>query len=461
LSIDALVHHAAAAARRVAAAAAAIGLLATALPAAAAMPDVQQWTTDNGARVMFIEAHEIPAVNVQMTFAAGSARDGEHPGIAHLASDLLMSGTADMDADALARAYENEGAEVSTGAARDMGWVEFRSLSEDEHLQPVARTVARMTAAPAFPDAEIERVRSQQKTSLENKAQSPGDLARRAFWKAAYGDHPYAHEPLGTPDSLDATTRADLQAFHDRYYVARNANLAIVGDLTRERAQALAETLTGPLAAGKPAPALPPVPKLEHDRTIHQPFPSTQAHVLIGRPAIARGYERWPALYVANHVLGGGGFSSRLMTEVREKRGLVYGVYSYVSPMAAAGPFIIGLQTRGDQTDQAVGIVRKEFDRFYDEGPTTDEVDDAVKNIAGGFPLRIDSNADLSGYLSMMGFYGLPTDYLSRFRNEVREVDATAAHAAFADAVGQRPRVTVIVGGDRADSGHQGGQGAQ
>ena len=437
-------------------AAGAVALVAT-VPALAG-PDVQQWTTANGARVLFIEAHEIPAVNVQITFAAGAARDGDHPGIAHLASNLLMSGTQKMTADALARAYEDHGAEVSTGSARDMGWVEFRSLSDDEQLRPVARTVAQMMAKPAFPASEIKRLKDQQRTSLEDEAQSPGDIAQRAFWKAVYGDHPYGHDPLGTKDSIAAMRRADLLAFHDRYYVARNANLAIVGDLDRAQAEKLAHELTAPLAKGQPAPALPPVPRLDHDVTVRKPFPSTQAHVLIGRASVARGYERWPALYVANHVLGGGGFSSRLFSEVREKRGLVYSIYSYVSPMADPGPFIIGFQTRGDQADQAVGIVRDQLDRFLDQGARQDELDDAKRNITGGFPLRIDSNSDLAGYLSMMGFYGLPPDYLARFPKRVADVGTTEARAAFADAVGSAPRVTVIVGGGRAE---QGGQGTQ
>lgn len=427
----------------------AAGALLAALPAAAA-PEIQQWTTANGARVLFIEAHEIPAVDARITFAAGAARDGEHPGIARLTSNLLMSGSDDLDADALARAWEDQGAEVSTGAARDMAWVELRSLSEDEHLQPVARTVARMLAHPAFPADEIERLKDQQRTALDEEEQSPGALAQRAFWEAAYGDHPYGHEPLGTRASLEAIDRAAIRAFHERYYVTANANIAIVGDLSRERAEGLARTLVEPLPAGEPAAALPPVSELDDDVTVRREFPSTQAHVLIGRPGVARGYERWPALYVANHVLGGGGFTSRLFGEVREQRGMVYGIYSYASPMEVPGPFLVRLQTRGDQAGEAIDIVRDQLGRFADEGPTDAEIEDAVRNITGGFPLQIDSNSELASYLSMMGYYGLPADYLERFPEEAGAVDTSAAHAAFADAIGARPRVTVIVGGDRA-----------
>lgn len=416
----------------------------------AAAPEVARWTTETGARVLFVETHEIPAVDARLTFAAGAARDGDHPGIARLTSQLLMSGTQALDADALARAYEDEGAEVSTGAARDMAWVELRSLSAEAHLRPVAETVASIVARPAFPEGEVERLIGQQRTALQQQAQSPGALAQRAFWRSAYGDHPYGHEPLGTPESLDAITRADIRAFHERFYVAENVTVAIVGDLSRARAERLARTLTADLPSGEAAPKLPPVPALEQDVTEREAFPSTQAHVLLGLPAVQRGHPQWPAIHVANHVLGGGGFSSRLVSQVREERGLVYGVRSRVSPMSAAGPFMVALQTRGDQAEQALEIVRAELDRFLAEGPSADEIEDAVRNISGGFPLNIDSNAEIASYLSMIGFYDLPTDYLQTFRERVEAVGPDDAHEAFTDAVGGRPAVTVVVGGDRA-----------
>lgn len=423
--------------------------LCMAVPAAAA-PDIQQWTTPAGTRVLFVETHEIPAVDARLTFAAGAARDGDHPGIAHLTSNLLMSGTAELDADALARAYEREGAEVGTGAARDMGWIELRSLSADEHLWPVARTVAALAAQPAFPAGEIERLKSQQRTALASQAQQPGALAGQAFWETLYGDHPYGHEPLGTAASLEAITRDDIRAFHQRYYTAANANLAIVGDLSRDEAERLARMLTASLPEGSAAPELPPTPSLDEATTVRQDFPSTQAHVVLGRTAIARGHEDWPALLVANHVFGGGGFTSRLMSEVREKRGLVYGVGSGFSPMSAQGPFRIQLQTRGDQAEQAIDIVRRELERFIEQGPTQSEVSDAIRNISGGFPLRIDSNSDLMGYLSMMGFYELPADYLASYRDRIEAVDAEAARAAFAEVLGGEPLAQVVVGGSRA-----------
>lgn len=426
-----------------------LALLWFAVPAAA-MPEIQQWKTDNGARVLFVEAPGIPLVEVQVTFAAGSARDGAHPGTAHLVSDLLMSGTEDRDADTLAAAFERRGAEVSTGAARDMGWVEFRSLSEEEQLQPVVETVADLLAHPAFPEKEVERLRDRQLTSLEDDRQKPGAIAGREFWQALYGDHPYAHPSTGTEESLAAIGREELRAFHREYYVARNASIAIVGDLDRERAEHLAAELVGRLPAGRAAASLPPVPRLDETTSTERAFPSTQAHIVLGHTGIARGDERWPALQVANHILGGGGFSSRLMSEVREKRGLVYGISSRFSPMDAPGPFRIMFQTRGDQAGEALELVRDELARFVEEGPTEEEVADARRNIVGGFPLRIDSNAKLAGYLAMIGFYDLPLDHLQRFRDAVEKVDRETVHSAARSLLADRAQLMVMVGGDRA-----------
>ncbi len=420
---------------------------------AVATPEIREWTMNNGARVLYARAPEIPMVDARVTFDAGAARDGEHPGIARLTSNLLMSGTEARDADALARAIEQVGAEVSTGSARDMAWVELRSLAEADKLAAAAARTGELIARPAFPADGIERRKDQQRTALRNEAQSPGDIASRLFWEAVYGDHPYGHDPLGDGQSLDAIDRAAIARFHDRFYVGANANVAIVGDIDPERARRMAETLVGDLPHGVAAPELPPVPALEDDRTVRESFPSTQAHVIVGRAGVARGYADWPALYVANHVLGGGGFTSRLFDQVREQRGLVYGVSSGFSPMQVPGPFRIRLQTRGDQVDQALEVVANVFNRFDADGPTDDELEDAVRNITGGFPLRVDSNSDLAGYLSMIGFYGLSADYLEGFPRRVENVTAAAAQAAFLDALGQRPRVTVIVGGDRARAG--------
>jgi zinc protease len=422
-------------------------------PASLAGPEIERWSTPNGAKALFVHAPEIPLVDARVTFAAGSARDGQNPGIARLANDLLLAGTGDADADTVARRIERHGGDVSTGSERDMAWIDMRSLAEDEHLAPVAETVGNVLARPAFNAEAIARHKQQQRSGQREQAQSPGQIADQRLWSALYPDHPYGHDPLGTAASLSAIERADLRRFHQRYYVAANANIAIVGAIEEARARELARTLVGDLAEGEAAPAVGRADGPDSSRTIRVSFPSTQAHVTMGRVGVARGYAAWPALYVANHILGGGGFTSRLFSRVREDEGLVYSIYSHASPMAAAGPYRITFQTRGSRSERARDIARREVERFLDQGPTADEIADAQRQIRGSFPLDIDSNAELTNYLSMMGFYGLPRDYLDAFPSAVRRVDAAAAHQAAREVLAGRPRVTVIVGGDRASSG--------
>jgi zinc protease len=263
-----------------------------------------------------------------------------------------------------------------------------------------------------------------------------------------YGDHPYASPPEGSEETLRALTREAIAEFHARHYVARNAVIAIVGAQSRDAAAALAETLVGKLPAGQAAPVLPAVANLEASRVIRIAHPSSQSHIYVGAPGVARLDPDYFTLYVGNHVLGGGGLVSRLTDEIREKRGLSYSVYSYFMPLGRPGPFQMGLQTRNDQAAQALDLLNATLTTYVKEGPTQTELDAAKDNITGGFPLRIDSNADIVQYLAVIGFYGLPLDYLDTFNDRIRAVTVGAVKEAFQRRVHPASMITVIVGGE-------------
>jgi zinc protease len=225
--------------------------------------------------------------------------------------------------------------------------------------------------------------------------------------------------------------------------------IAIVGDADRKAAERLAERIAGALDDGKAAPAVPVVAALEgpfEERNFH---PSTQTHVRMGAPGMRRGDPDYFPLYVGNHILGGGGLVSRLNEEIREKRGLSYSVYSYFSPMAQDGPYVFGLQTRNDQLDEALEVMRDTLKTFHEEGPTQEELVAARKNITGGFALRVDSNSKIVEYLAMIGFYGLPLDYLETFNTRVEAVTREQIRAAFRRRVPVDNMTTVIVGGEK------------
>ena len=420
-------------------------------PLAQAMPEIQHWQTRNGARVLFVEAHQLPVVDIRVVFAAGSAREprgGGKAGLAQLVNTLLASGAGELSADQIAERFEDIGARYASEARRDMAVVSLRSLSDRELLEQAADTLSLVLGAPRFDAADFARERNLMRVAARAALQSPAELASRAFYKAVYGDHPYAAPPDGTEQSLTAIQRDDLLAFYRQYYVGRNATIAVMGDLDAARARQLVERVLGRLPAGKPAPALPPVEPLAGARTIRIDFPSSQTHVLIGQPGVARGDPDYFSLYVGNHVLGGGGFISRLTEEVREKRGLSYSVYSYFLPMQAPGPFIMGLQTRNAQTDEAVRVLRDTLRRYVAEGPAIGELEASKRNITGGFPLRIDSNRKIVEYLAMIGFYDLPRDYLRDFNRNVEAVTPATVRAALQKHLQPENMVTVLVGGE-------------
>ena len=417
-------------------------------PAVSAMPVIQHWVTDNGARVYFVAAPELPMVDINVTFAAGSARDDGHAGLAHMTSTLLDMGAAGLSAHEIAGRAESLGAELSTGSARDMAWIRLRSLSDAEHLQPALKLLADVISKPDFNKADFERERERTLVSIRHSEQSPATVAEYTFFRAAYGDHPYATRPSGTMESISALELDRIKAFYQRYYVASNAVFSIVGDLDRKAAEQLAEQVIGQLPAGRRAPAVAPVPaltKAQEQRIFH---PSTQTHVLVGAPGMRRGDPDYFTLYVGNHVLGGGGLVSRLNEEVREQRGLSYSVSSYFSPMEQNGPFLISLQTRNDQVDDAMAVMRETVQDYIDNGPTEKELIDSKKNITGSFPLGIASNSDILDYLNVIGFYDLPLDYLEAFNGKVMAVTREQIIDAFQRRVAPETMVTIIVGGE-------------
>jgi zinc protease len=260
-----------------------------------------------------------------------------------------------------------------------------------------------------------------------------------------YPDHPYGVTP--SVESVASVQRDDLVAFHKSRYAAKGAIVSIIGDLSRAEAEAIAQQLTEGLPAGDNARAVAAVTK-PTQATIKIDHPATQSHVHIGLPAIARDDPDYFPLLVGNYTLGGGGFVSRLMKEVREKRGYAYSVYSYFAPRKQPGPFAIGLQTKRDQAQAAIKVVDEVLTEFIAKGPTAQELAAAKKNMIDGLALRLDSNAKLLGYLSTIGFYGLPLTYIDDFPAKVRAVTMEQVRNAFTRHVTKENLVTVIVAAD-------------
>ncbi len=413
---------------------------------ATAGPKIEHWVTPSGTRVYFVENHALPMLDVQVDFSAGTSRDPDNKaGLASLTHALLDLGVEGLDETQIANRLADVGAQISGGVDMDRASVSLRTLSSRDKREPALEIFRAVLSAPKFTAGIFERERARKLAALKESLTRPDAIASRAFWAAMYPDHAYGRS--ATPQSVEAIRHADLSVFYRDHYTARNSAVTIVGDLSRNEAETIARQLTANLPGGTGGPASGAVqlPPAGEQRIAH---PAAQAHVLIGMPALQRGDPDFFALQVGNYTLGGGGFVSRLMREVREKRGFAYSVYSYFMPLVQPGPFQIGLQTKKEQADEALQVARDVLGRFLAEGPSEEELQAAKQNIMGGFPLRLDSNRKILDNVAVIGFYGLPLDYLDTYIGNVEKVTAENVRAAFSRHVKPENLVTIVVGGE-------------
>ncbi len=426
---------------------------AAAAPAYSLLP-IQHWQTANGARVYFVETRDLPMLDVSVDFPAGSAFDTrEKSGTAAMTQRLLKLGAGGLTEDEIARRMADVGAELRGRFDDDRAGMSLRTLTSSDELKQALDLFAGILQRPEFPTAALEREKTRAIGSIKEADTRPETIVGRNFNTLVYGSHPYGLRGSGEAATVAGLTRDDLVQFYRRYYTADQAIVAMIGNLSRAEAEALAVRLTAGLPRSGLAAVIPQVPSLARAETRAIPHPASQSHILIGLPGIKRDDPDYFPLFVGNHILGGGGFVSRITEQVREKRGLAYSAYSYFAPMKQKGPFVIGLQTRKDQAAEALVVVRATLKEFVAQGPTADELKNAKQNLIGGFPLRIDSNRKILDYLGVIGFYQLPITYLDSFVPNVEKVTLAEIRSAFKRHVDPERTVTVVVGADEAALG--------
>lgn len=428
-------------------------LVATSIASSVAFagPKIENWTLDTGLRVFYVGIDDLPMLDINVTFDAGSARDGKQSGLANMTMAMLDKGAAGMNADQLAEAFESVGANFYSDASRDNANIGLRTITLEKPFNTAIGNWLSVIAKPEFPEADFERLQKQMIVGFEAAKQNPGRIAGEVFYKNLYGDHPYAMPVNGTETSVAALSTDDLKAFYQRYMVEENAMVSIVGAVTREQAEALAKRVADVLPQGEKPDPIPPVKPLTESKTVHIPFPSSQAHIMIGQPGNKRGDPDYFKLYLGNHPFGGGGFTSRLMKEIRVKRGLSYSVYSYFSVSREFGPFLMGLQTKVAQIDEAKQALDDLLNQYLETGPTEEEIEEAKLNITGGFPMNIAGNSNIANYVDMIGFYGLPLNYLDKFTDEINQLTRDEVADALKRRIDPKAMLTVIVGGEKTD----------
>ncbi len=415
---------------------------------------IERTTLPSGAQVYVVSSMGIPMVDVQIEFDAGARRDPQGlAGLANVTSGQLSkgvlahSGRPALDENQLGEAWADLGASFGAAAGDDRMGFSLRSLTYPDLLPKAVALAAQQMAAPAFTTALWQRDAERISASIKENNTKPATIANRRFNAAVYGTHPYGNEL--TEESLLRITVEAMRSFYAAHVRACRAKVSIVGALSQAQAVQVATQLLAGLPQGgcDAAPAVPEVQPLAAAQDIKVPFDSAQAHVMIGQPGYKRSDPDFFALLVGNHILGGGGFTSRLTQEVREKRGLSYSVYSYFSPGLHAGAFAIGLQTRPDQAAQAVQVSRDVLASFVANGPSEQELQAAKDNLIGGFALRIDSNKKLLDNVANIAWVGLPLDYLAGWTQQVEKITAADVKAALQRKLQPQKMVTVVVGG--------------
>ena len=415
--------------RLIGSAMAAILMLALSTGQAQAMK-VERVVSPSGIEAWLVEEHNVPLISMEFSFKGGATQDEDgREGTAYLLSGMLDEGAGDMTSTAFQDRVEDLTLRMGFEASRDHFSGKFQTLTErrDEGFDLLKTALTQ----PRFDPDAIDRVRRQIISSLKISANNPQNVATKAWFKSAYGTHPYARPTKGTEESQRAITRDDLVKAHKNIFARENLKIAVVGDITAEELGPLLDMVFGSLPEKSNIKDIPEAAAVlgPETETIQMAVP--QSVVQFGHEGVKRADKDFIPSYIINYILGGGGFSSRLMEEVREKRGLAYSIYSYLYPMEESALVLGGVATKNASVYDAMNLIRKEFSRMATEGPSEAELKNAKDYLTGSYALRFDTSSKIASQLLWIQVEGLDMDYIEK-RNDLidavslEEIKATA-----------------------------------
>ncbi len=379
----------------------------------AAAVQIARVTGASGVEAWLVEDHSLPVIALEFAFENGSTLDpADEPGVANLAMDLLDEGAGDLDSSAYKARLEDLAIRLEFSAGSDSVGGSMRTLTENADA---AFDLLRLAlTSPRFDAPAVERVKSQLTAALRQEAEEPRSIAGRLWWQSAFPDHPYGRRVKGTVASVAKIDVADLRRFAAERFGRDRLVIGVVGDITPDKLKSLLDKTFGALPEKAAAGATPEAAVTDQGALLLVRKPIPQSVVTFGERGIERGDPDWYAAAVMNEILAGGGVTSRLSREIREKRGLAYGVAASVVPMRHAGVILGGVATRNDRVEETLSVLRAEWKRYRDEGPTDAEVAAAKRYLIGSFPISLDSTGRVAGLLVTMQEDGLGIDYLDR-----------------------------------------------
>lgn len=405
---------------------------------------IQHLISPGGIEAWFVQDATVPLIAMEYAFAGGAAQDpAGKPGVANLVASLLDEGSGDLDSKSYHERLERRAIELSFSASRDAFRGSLRMLRDNKDE---AFDLLRMAlTSPRFDSVDVERIRAQVISGLRRDSTNPSALAGRKFLETAFGDHPYGHQASGTLESVPTITVPDLRDYVGRVLARDGLKIAVVGDVDPATLGKLLDQTFGSLPAKA---SLAPVADIEAAKPPQRafvPLDVPQTVITFGGPGVKRNDPNFMAAYVVNHILGGGGLSSRLYREVREKRGLAYSVYESLLWMEHSALFIGNTGTRADRAGDTIDAIEKEVRRIAEEGPTQKELDEAKSYLKGSQMLALDTSSKLAQALLQYQQDKLPIDYIEKRNAIVDAVTLDDAKQAAKRLWGQG-LLTVVVG---------------
>ncbi|WP_151830687.1 M16 family metallopeptidase [Acinetobacter ursingii] len=417
-------------------------------------PYVHDLKNANQVRTLFVESQALPIVDIQLTFNAGSAQDERIGkglfGIANMAANLMTEGTENYTAAQIANTFEQLGAQFSVKAYRDMFVVRLRVMSDPQKMQSAINLMLEVLNHATFNPSSLNLIYSNTQVGQRQLQENPNRLIDIKLYRTLYGTHPYAEPITGTHASIRKITPALLKQFRQELLVAQNMNIAMTGQLTTQQASDLSIKIIQSLPQGHAAPPLVQ-PKLQQGFNIqHIPYQSTQSYVTMGHVGVSRNDPDQLALELANQMLGGSGFNSLLMKELRVKRGYTYGAYSTFSFTQTSGIFTLNYSTQQDQLMDSIQVAHQTLLDFVKQPIDKKQLEETRSGMLLAFPMTYSSNANINAQLGSIGFYGLPSDYLSKYPEQLRKLTAQDVQRAIRTHI-HPEHLTVIVASEKLD----------
>jgi zinc protease len=394
-------------------AAAAAGALLLFAPPASAMTKIERVVSPGGIEAWLVREPSVPLIAIEFSFKGGANQDPSgRPGVAYMMAAALDEGAGDMDAKAFQARAERNAVELSFRASRDeiRGTLKVLSSRQNEGFELLRLALTK----PRFDQEPVERIRAQMLTALKRETTSPNHIGSHLWWRTAFPNHPYSLPTNGSLDSVPAITRDDLVGYTGRVLARDQLKIGVVGDIDAKALGEMLDQVFGSLPAQAELRAVPHVRPEAAGKRLQVQLDVPQTVVAFGGSGIPRKDPDFIPAFIVNHILGGGSFSSRLYSEVREKRGLAYSVYSYLLPLDAAALFMGGTQTRADKADETVGLIEQEIKRLAENGPTFDELERAKSYIQGSYALSFDTSTKIAAQLVQLQVDDLGMDYWER-----------------------------------------------